>query len=458
MTMVWRKVAHIALGCALLIGFQLYGIAGLVQNEPPRGSVFGVAYSEHTLAPIPGTLVRLTLISPPETPTQPEERPAPAPREPQEMQYRHQGWDRSYWYECGYEFRVYSEGRTWEAITDEHGRFQLRGIPVGVYSVETSSKWSHAHQSEVVVREGERLDLSLAIQPPAPFLDLIHPQSVYHPDEPLRVGVRGFSEDDTIQLTLARVRQKTKDALPSELHALLDEIRYGWWRDDAVLEEQLKRYNAYYETEWSGDTPVRGRDPEGVFTQYVDLPKQRDGTYLLQAQVGQKRRAALIVVSSIGVVSKVSRESTELWCTDLRTGQPVEQVLVRVYRSQRARAEGAPARKEMRLVAEARTNRDGLARLRQNRAPRGLEIQGYPHRGTFSAHGRPCILGACAGSPVDMGFERCARRRAVQWRSLHRPTHLSPWAHGSLQRHCTVGRYAEATACRRRTRPCESLC
>jgi uncharacterized protein YfaS (alpha-2-macroglobulin family) len=363
MTMVWRKVAHIALGCALLIGFQLYGIAGLVQNEPPRGSVFGVAYSEHTLAPIPGTLVRLTLISPPETPTQPEERPAPAPREPQEMQYRHQGWDRSYWYECGYEFRVYPEGRTWEAITDEHGRFQLRGIPVGVYSVETSSKWSHAHQSEVVVREGERLDLSLAIQPPAPFLDLIHPQSVYHPDEPLRVGVRGFSEDDTIQLTLARVRQKTKDALPSELHALLDEIRYGWWRDDAVLEEQLKRYNAYYETEWSGDTPVRGRDPEGVFTQYVDLPKQRDGTYLLQAQVGQKRRAALIVVSSIGVVSKVSRESTELWCTDLRTGQPVEQVLVRVYRSQKARAEGAPAREEMRLVAEARTNRDGLARF-----------------------------------------------------------------------------------------------
>jgi alpha-2-macroglobulin len=366
MIMVWRKVAHIALGCALLIGFQLYGIAGLVQNEPPRGSVFGVAYSERTLAPIPRTLVRLTLISPPETPTQPEERPAPAPREPQEMRYRHQGWDRAYWYdwyECGYEFRLYSEGRTWEAITDEHGRFQLRGIPVGVYSVETSSKWSHAHQSEVVVREGERLDLSLAIQPPAPFLDLIHPQSVYHPDEPLRVGVRGFSEDDTIQLTLARVRQKTKDALPSELHALLDEIRYGWWRDDAVLEEQLKRYNAYYETEWSGDTPVRGRDPEGVFTQYVDLPKQRDGTYLLQAQVGQKRRAALIVVSSIGVVSKVSRESTELWCTDLRTGQPVEQVLVRVYRSQKARAEGAPARKEMRLVAEARTNRDGLARF-----------------------------------------------------------------------------------------------
>jgi hypothetical protein len=366
MTMVWRKVAHIALGCALLIGFQLYGIAGLVQNEPPRGSVFGVAYSERTLAPIPRTLVRLTLVSPPETPTQPEVRPTPAPQEPQEMRYRHQGWDRPYWYdwyECGYEFRLYSEGRTWEAITDEHGRFQLRGIPVGVYSVETSSKWSHSYQSDIVIREGERLDLSLAIQPPAPFLELIHPQAVYHPDEALRVGVRGFSEDDTLQLSLSRVRQKTKDALPSGLHALLDEIRYGWWRDDAVLEERLKRYNAYYESKWTGETPVRGRDPEGVFTQYVDLPKQRDGTYLLQAQVGQKRRVALIVVSSVGVVSKVSREATELWCTDLRTGQPVENVLVRVYRSQKARAADAAAPKEMRLVGEGRTNRDGLARL-----------------------------------------------------------------------------------------------
>jgi len=368
MTMVWRKVAHIALGCALLIGFQLYGIAGLVQNEPPRGSVFGVAYSERTLAPIPRTLVRLTLVEPLEPQTQPKEPPDPRQEEPQGMRYRHQGWERAYWYdwyECGYEFRsndAFRE-RTWEAIADENGRFQLRGIPVGIYSVEVRSNWSDSYLQEVAVREGERVDLSLAIAPPAPFLDLIHPQAVYYPDEPLRVGVRGFSEEDTLELTLSRVRQKANEPPPTGLYTLLEEIRYGWWRDDTALAEQVKHFNAYHEPLWSGETPIRGRDPEGVFTQYVELPKQRDGTYLLQVRSGQNHRAALIVVSSIAVVSKVSRETTEVWCTDLRTGQPVENVLVRVYRPQRMRPEDTVSRKGMHLVAEGRTNRDGLVRL-----------------------------------------------------------------------------------------------
>ena len=104
MTMVWRKVAHIVLGCALLIGFQLYGIAGLVQNEPPRGSVFGVAYSERTLAPIPKTYVRLIRQEPLDQPPQGMTDAYSPPDEPTEMYSRAQGWnDQMYaWYECGY--------------------------------------------------------------------------------------------------------------------------------------------------------------------------------------------------------------------------------------------------------------------------------------------------------------------------------------------------------------------
>ncbi|MFN7019686.1 MAG: hypothetical protein ACK4RG_10525, partial [Fimbriimonadales bacterium] len=62
--MVWRKAAHTALGCTLLLAFQLYGIAELIRNEPPRGSLFGMVYSERTLAPIPKARVRLELIEP----------------------------------------------------------------------------------------------------------------------------------------------------------------------------------------------------------------------------------------------------------------------------------------------------------------------------------------------------------------------------------------------------------
>jgi len=372
MTMVWRKVAHIALGCALLIGFQLYGIAGLVQNEPPRGSVFGVAYSERTLAPIPKTYVRLIRQEPLDQPREDTPDAYSPPAEPTEMRTRVQGWDaeRYAWYECGYTGAP--DESTWEAIADAQGRFQLRGIPAGVYEVEARSNWHDLYDLDIyyyperrvriVVRDGERLDLNLALKPPKPFLELIHPQAVYYPDEPLRVGIRGYNDDDTIRLTLHRVRHQSKEALPSGLYRFLNDVRYGWWRSDGQLGKALEHYSAHLEAIWSHEAPIRGRDPEGVFTQYVDVPKQPEGTYLLEAQSGTNRQVALIVVSSIGVVSKVSREATEIWCTELRTGQPLAGVEVRLYRT-RTVGTGGVTRDETRLVAQGRTNRDGLARL-----------------------------------------------------------------------------------------------
>ncbi|MGQ9656627.1 MAG: MG2 domain-containing protein [Fimbriimonadales bacterium] len=376
--MVWRKVAHIVLGCLLLIGFQLYGIAGLVQNEPPRGSVFGAAYSERTLTPIPKTFVRLTLEEPLRQSPEPPETTTTAPEatgEPTQMSPRSQGWDtdRLEWYECGY---AELPGRsTWEAIADSQGRFELRGIPAGVYTVEARSTWHNLYDPEehyrgpeqrrrIVVREGGRVDLSLALKPPKPFLELIHPQAVYYPDEPLRVGVRGYSDDETLQLTLYRVRNPAKSDPPDGLFQFLNRVRYGWWEREERLEQELNAYKQQIKPIWSDEVPIRGRDPEGVFTQYIDVPEQAEGTYLLTTQWGHNHRVALLVVSSVGVVSKVSQEATEIWCTDLRTGQPLKGVEVIVYRRvARPSPQEAAARDEWRPIAQERTNRDGLARL-----------------------------------------------------------------------------------------------
>ena len=373
-TMIWRKVAHVALGSALLIGFQLYGIAGLVQNEPLRGSVFGIAYSERTLSPIPKTYVRLRLQERLDQPRQEAMDTYVPPAEPTEMHSRTQGWDaeRYAWYECGY--TGVPDENVWEAIADAQGRFQLRGIPAGVYEVEASSRWHSLHDPHeyysypnrrvrIVVRDGERVDLNLALKPPKPFLELVHPQAVYYPNEPLRVGLRGYNDDERIQLTLHRVRYSPKEGLPTELYHFLNEVRYGWWRNDIELSRALRRHTSHFEQIWSHEAPIRGRDPEGVFTQYVQVPEQSEGTYLLEAQTGSNRQVAVMVVSSVGVVSKVSREATEVWCTDLRTGQPLAGVEVRVYSSQVVRSPDATKHTETRLVAQGRTNRDGLARL-----------------------------------------------------------------------------------------------
>ncbi len=359
--MVWRKAAHIALGCTLLLAFQLYGIAELIRNEPPRGSLFGTVYSERTLAPIPKARVRLELIEPF------DDRPAPlpSPSETSEQEavatYRSQGWGDLHGY--GYEGEGYPGG-VWEVYTDAQGRFQLRGVPAGVYSVYVSGKvhsTDYYNPPRVEIKEGARIETELALKPREPFLDLIHPQAVYYPDEPMRVGVRGFNEDDTLQLTLYRVRD-TRPTQSTDLYEFLNQVRYGWWRPEDSLAQAVDAFKNHMTALWRQETPIRGRDPEGLFTQYVEVPKQEEGTYLLLVESGNNRRAALMVVSSIAVVSKVSDRATELWCTDLRTGQPLSGVEITVHRAHK-HGTGANRRIVYEPVRTGRTNADGLWRF-----------------------------------------------------------------------------------------------
>ncbi|GIV07232.1 MAG: hypothetical protein KatS3mg017_0951 [Fimbriimonadales bacterium] len=356
--MVWRKVAHIALGCTLLLAFQLYGVAELIRNEPPRGSLFGVVYSERTLAPIPKALVRLELIEP--FGAQP--RPEPLPEAETTQRHRRQGWRDLQWYEG--ECYGLSPLNTWEVYTDAQGRFQLRGIPAGVYLVYASGKVHSVDFQDpprIEIREGTRVDTDLALKPREPFLDLIHPQSVYYPDEPLRMGIRGFNAEDTLRLTLYRVRN-IRQATPADLHDFLQEVRNGWWRPEDQLTQAMEQYQSSLTPIWEQEVPIRGRDPEGVFTQYVEVPKQPEGTYLLQVESGANRRVGLMVVSSVAVMSKVSPEVTEFWCTDLRTGQPVSGAEIAVYQ---ARSQGAGNHQQIEYepMRTGRTNADGLCRF-----------------------------------------------------------------------------------------------
>jgi hypothetical protein len=52
------------------------------------------------------------------------------------------------WYECGYAGAP--DESTWEAIADAQGRFQLRGIPAGVYEVEARSNWHDLYDREII--------------------------------------------------------------------------------------------------------------------------------------------------------------------------------------------------------------------------------------------------------------------------------------------------------------------
>ncbi|MFN3690478.1 MAG: MG2 domain-containing protein, partial [Fimbriimonadales bacterium] len=154
----------------------------------------------------------------------------------------------------------------------------------------------------------------------------------------------------------------TRPTLSTDLYEFLSEVRYGWWRPEDRLAQAVDDYKRYMTAIWRQETPIRGRDPEGLFTQYVEVPKQDEGTYLLLVESGNNRRAALMVVSSIAVVSKVSPTVTELWCTDLRTGQPLSGVEITVHRAQR-KVRGAHTQRVYEPIRTGRTNADGLWRF-----------------------------------------------------------------------------------------------
>lgn len=334
----WR---HGLLGVVILVLVQFYAVAELIQNEPPRGTLVGRVFSSRTLQPIPKAEVMLMLQK-----RLPEESSEDSRRRALLLE---QGW---------IEEERDEVGSIWSVRTDAQGRFALRGVPAGVYRLTAYSQAHslrnllHYDEIEVAIPEGARVEQDLYLQPNEDFLELIHPQAVYYPDEPLKIGVRGFTQDDEIEVTLLAL--KGNRAPSRRLMRLLEDLRYGWWRSSRELREEMDTLADAFQPLWSQRTPITGRDPEGVFTRYIELPRQPEGVYLARIVAGELERAAVVVVSRFGIVFKQDGEQMEFWCADLKTGQPVPNVPLQLWES--------PAR-ELQKLGEGRTDAQGFWRV-----------------------------------------------------------------------------------------------
>lgn len=308
-----RRIGIASAWIAILLAFQLYGMAELIRNETPRASLFGIALSDATGQPIPYAHITLTRVE---------------KRESRDSD--------GYFYEY---YRLDYDGE-YEIRADEGGRFSLRGIPAGLYEVGAYSRAHHfpprpptneERPFRIELKEGAREELTLRMEPDNPFLELIHPQPVYHPDEPVKLGIRGFAPADELEIVLYRIeRNLDKLRTPTERGRILpkfvrtlNEIRYGWWREQWQLTDFLKAYEQYLTKQHEQMEPIRGRDPEGVFTQYVLLPDLAQGIYIAIVRAGPVMRPALIIVSRAGLIAKCVDNHLEVWATDLKTGQPL---------------------------------------------------------------------------------------------------------------------------------------
>ena len=341
------------LGLTLLVLAHLYALAELVQNEPPRGTFVGAVYSSRTLQPIPNARVRIVYQRDPEgvPPTRTAHAAFPLA----------QGWqpdDPA----CPYPFR-----EIWEVRTDAQGRFAFRGIPAGTYVVSAESRAHYLDDHDlsraltVAIPDGQRVEQRLYLTPRPDFLHLVHPQAIYYPDEPLRVGIRGFTQQEEMELELFRVKPTLRN--PKPLFALLSDLHYEWWRPMKELEKAFKSVADQLETCWTQTLPITGRDPEGVFTRYVEVPRQPEGIYILRIQIGDTLQGALIVVSRLGLVQKTDDNQIEFWCVDLRTGAPIAGVPIQIL-SQRS---ASP-------LAEGVTDTQGIWRTESRHLPNGTQL------------------------------------------------------------------------------------
>ncbi len=254
---------------------------------------------------------------------------------------------------------------TWKVRSKKDGSFELPNLPAGTYTVTAST---YAHKLEAIqftLKEGETRNLLIALEPVEPFLELIHPQTVFHPDETVKVGVRGFVPSDELRIQVWQVQMaKTSAEVPlTGLLNFLEEVRNGWWRGVWELRDALRRLSPCLTKVSEITAPITQRDGEGVFMQFVPVPLPSEGTYLVRISVGSLERIALVELTRVGLVVKVGNDregnpSALLFAADLRTGEPIKDVEVSVWVKERL-----VGRERDKLVASSFTKANGLAHL-----------------------------------------------------------------------------------------------
>ncbi len=254
---------------------------------------------------------------------------------------------------------------TWRVRSKKDGSFELPNLPAGTYTVTAST---YAHKLEAIqftLKEGETRNLLIALEPIEPFLELIHPQTVFHPDETVKVGVRGFVPSDELRIQVWQVQMgKTSAEVPlTSLLNFLEEVRNGWWRGVWELRDALQRISPCLTKVSETTAPITQRDGEGVFMQFVPVPLPSEGTYLVRISVGSLERIALVELTRVGLVVKVGSNrngklSALVFAADLKTGEPVKDVEVSVWVKERL-----VGRESDKLVASSVTDANGLAQL-----------------------------------------------------------------------------------------------
>lgn len=201
--------------------------------------------------------------------------------------------------------------------SDKDGEISASNLPAGTYIVEVNARAHSSKRRAITIEEGKSLDITamIAVDPKDPELELYASQRVFTPDDKPSFEIHGF--DPSAQATIHYYRLDlgkivSKGGLSTLLYSFSRPGNEGGSDPSKSAVSQDKF-----------DKALLSKDIEGVFVEPITLPKLDQGFYYVTCEVGKQSRATYLNISTIGLVTKTTKNDALCFVTDLVTGRPV---------------------------------------------------------------------------------------------------------------------------------------
>ena len=268
----WSSVAVVA-AVMWLAAMTIY----LSRQETPTGWVRGTAVAEETGQPLPRVEIRL--------------RPPGTPGE----------------YEGEHDIIV---------RTRADGTFRSKRIPAGAYSLQATSPAHRLRATDILIQEGQALQVNLELSPVEPFFYMWAPENVFSPDQTPQVIGEGFVPGGSVEFSLYRVDPMV---LFVEKRGALRSVLYT----TAPPQHLVLDGNPALTLRKRISVPITKRDVEGIFRQRFDLPVGEPGIYVVAAKADSVQKLEWLMVTRLGLIIKHWRDQALAFVVDLKTGAPV---------------------------------------------------------------------------------------------------------------------------------------
>jgi len=205
--------------------------------------------------------------------------------------------------------------RTRVVACDKEGRFEIRNLVAGAYTVSVSAQAHTAPDRHFLIEEGKTLDTPIPLAPMSHYVDIYAEQRVFTSSEQAEMKVKGFVEADKLELKVFKL-DFDKVVKEGSLFDALAPLR-GYYNRPAKDPRKLGVQTS------SEEHSLANRDAEGVFIENLKFPALKPGFYWVKCSAGDIGSGTWLNVTDIALVTKEVGGNVTAFVTDLKTGQPV---------------------------------------------------------------------------------------------------------------------------------------